>query len=85
MGLSEVASIKWLGQCGMTWSSLLYVLFQVYKGPVPGILLIHLGGNDFGLLKGKALVLQAREDLGVIMDCWPSTAIIWSAIMPRRV
>lgn len=27
--------------------------------------LVHLGGNDLGLLKGKALVLQTREDFQV--------------------
>lgn len=42
----------------MQWPGLL-PLFRDYTGPVPGILVIHLGGNDLGFVKGKALVFQA--------------------------
>ena len=51
----------------MLWEHLLLILFQqrVFAFP-PQALLIHLGENDLGLLKGKALILQAIADFNTI-------------------
>lgn len=84
LGLSEWACLDWESRRGMLRASLLHLLFQACKGPTPHVLLIHLGGNDLGLLKGKALVLQAREDLCVIQRRLPGMTIVWSAMVPRR-
>lgn len=46
-------------------------------------MVIHLGGNDLGLLSGKALVMQVLEDLQVIHRHWESIRVIWSTIVPR--
>lgn len=67
----------------MQWPALLPLLFQSYGGSPPDILLVHLGGNDLGLVQGRALVLQVVEDLQVIKAKWPGTWVIWSAIVPR--
>lgn len=50
--------------------------------PVPGPR-IHLGGNDLGLIRGKALVMQVIEDLKVFRAQWLGIWVIWSAIPPR--
>lgn len=42
---------------------LLPLLFKVYSGPTPGILLIHLGGNRLDLVEGRVLDVQTQEDL----------------------
>lgn len=42
---------------------------------MPQVLVIHLGGNDLGLVKGKELVLKVIEDLQVIRDRWPRVLI----------
>lgn len=67
----------------MQWPALLHLLFTEYRGPRPHVLVIHLGGNDLGLVSGRALVLQVLADLQVIRQRWPGTRIIWSAIVPR--
>lgn len=49
------------------------------------MLVIHLGSNDLGLMKGKTLVIQAHEDLHWIKKQWPVVLIIWSAMLPKMV
>ncbi|XP_054840374.1 uncharacterized protein LOC129333070 [Eublepharis macularius] len=85
LGLSLWATVEWQGRRGLRWPGLLPLLFEGRCGPLPDILVIHLGGNDLGLVKGKALSLQAEADLWWIKERWPDTLIIWSAILPRRV
>lgn len=42
------------------------MLFRDYRGTKPQLLLIDLGGNDLGLIRGKALVVQVIEDWKMI-------------------
>lgn len=58
-----------VGCRGLQWPGLLPLLFNGYKGPAPHILIIHLGGNNLGLIKGKALVWHARYDFVEIKRC----------------
>lgn len=51
---------------------------------MPDILVIHLGGNDLGLIQGKALVMQVLQDLLLIKSRWPGVKILWSAIIPWK-
>ncbi|XP_067323146.1 uncharacterized protein [Anolis sagrei] len=53
-------------------------VFGAFFGPV-----LHIGGNDLGLLSGRALYLQARADIFRIWQAWPRVHIAWSAIIPR--
>lgn len=85
LGLSRWATVEWQGRRGLRWPGLLPLLFEGRKGPPPHILVLHLGGNDLGLVKGKALTLQALEDFRVIHQRWPGVHIVWSAMLPRRV
>ncbi|XP_067323907.1 uncharacterized protein [Anolis sagrei] len=82
LGLASLATIEWRGMRGLRWDGLVPMLLYG-DCPAPDILLIHLGGNDLGLLKGKALYLHARTDLLKIWERWPHTHIIWSAVIPR--
>ncbi|XP_062981479.1 zinc finger protein 318-like [Elgaria multicarinata webbii] len=85
LGLSQFASIQWVGRRHMMWGRLLDTLFHsgVVCAP-PQLLVLHLGGNDMGVVKGKALIVQVQEDFKVIWSQWPDTCIIWSNILPRR-
>lgn len=85
LGLGAVATVEWLGRRGMRWPALLPLLMEERKKSPPQILLIHLGGNDLGLMKGKALVIQARNDLAEIAARWPGVSVIFSALLPRKV
>ncbi|XP_054850226.1 uncharacterized protein LOC129339666 [Eublepharis macularius] len=85
LGLSAVATVEWLGRRGLRWPALLPLLFRGRKGPPPHILVLHLGGNDLGLVQGKALSLQATVDLREISRRWPGVLIFWSEMLQRRV
>lgn len=69
----------------MRWSALLPLLLDEQKGPPLQILLVHLGGSDLGLIKGKALIIQARDELVELKARWPGAYIIFSAVLPHRV
>lgn len=56
-GLVRLPGIHWLGHL-----ALLRCLC-----PTPQILVTHLGGTDLGLLKGKYLIIQDKDDVLVIM------------------
>ncbi|XP_054846595.1 uncharacterized protein LOC129337113 [Eublepharis macularius] len=85
LGLSRWATIEWQGRRGLRWAGLLPLLFEGRSAPPPHILVVHLGGNDLGLMKGVALSWQARDDFLEIRRRWPGVLIFWSAMLPRRV
>ena len=79
LGIGLEAQVQWLGRRGLRWGGLCCTLF--YAGNVvssPQVLLLHLGGNDLGLLTGKALIMQARFDFERIWEVWPWPWIVWS-------
>ncbi|VDI31239.1 Hypothetical predicted protein [Mytilus galloprovincialis] len=50
----------------------------------PQILIIHLGSNDLGLIKGKELIEQIRLDIIRLHVLLPNLFLVWSEILPRR-
>ncbi|XP_067318924.1 uncharacterized protein [Anolis sagrei] len=83
LGLSTMAMVDWKGRRGLRWDGLIPLLFNSGSCYPPDVLIIHLGGNDLGLLKGRALFLQALSDIQRIKEAWPQVCIAWSAIIPR--
>lgn len=84
LGLSEQAVIEWRGQRGLRRPGPLPLLFGGQECP-PKILLLHLGGNNLGLMKGKALVIQAIKDFKLIQRQCPGVLLILSAMLPQIV
>ncbi|XP_067320884.1 uncharacterized protein [Anolis sagrei] len=83
LGLGSTAFVDWRGRRGLRWDGLIPLLFDSSVMRCPDILVIHLGGNDLGLLKGRALFLQAVSDMRKILDRWPQTHLVWSEVIPR--
>lgn len=70
----------------MQWPALLPLLLKERRDSPPQILVVHcVWGVDLGLLKGKALVTQARSDLVDIQARWPGVSIVFSGVMPHKV
>ena len=67
----------------MGWPPLLVIPFWYGFLPAAGSA-VTPRGNDLGLLKGKALIIQAQADIEHIWKCWPDTWIVWSNMLPRR-
>ncbi|XP_053561245.1 uncharacterized protein LOC128652334 [Bombina bombina] len=69
--------VKWFGIRGMCWE-LLFPLFLDYGRmfPRPHVLIVHLGGNDLGMIPQKELVRRIKRDLGNIKELYPGIKII---------
>lgn len=67
----------------LQWPALLSLLFRDYTEPTQQVWFIHLRGDDLGLVKDKAIVLQACVDFGTILQHWPRVCLTWSAITSR--
>lgn len=55
------------------------------KGLLLQILLIHLEGNDLGLIKDKVLAIQAIKDIKYINTLWPDIIVVCLAMLPQLV
>ncbi|XP_053159346.1 uncharacterized protein LOC128347973 isoform X2 [Hemicordylus capensis] len=84
LGLAGAAQVEWMGRRGMLWDLFLPLLdeYITAKG-APHILVVHLGGNDLGLLQGRALSLQAIKDFQGLAARWPEMQLVWSNLLPR--
>ncbi|XP_042315071.1 uncharacterized protein LOC121926287 isoform X1 [Sceloporus undulatus] len=85
LGLSDKAIIEWRGKRALRWHRLLHLLFGESQCLPPHVLVIHLGGNDLGFVKDKALVLQAIHNMRLIRERCPFITLIWSAMLPHQV
>ncbi|CAG2241963.1 unnamed protein product [Mytilus edulis] len=82
---SKGYNFHWYGQRGMKWKKLLPSVEENLRCyPPPQILIIHLGSNDFGLIKGKELIEQIRLDIMRLHVLLPNLSLVWSEILPRR-
>ncbi|XP_070590275.1 zinc finger protein 318-like isoform X1 [Erythrolamprus reginae] len=84
--LSQWADVDWLGQKEMRWEELVPLLFDGnYVKVAPTWLVIHLGGDDIGQMKGMDLFFEAMDDLKLIKERWPDTQLVWSDLIRRKV
>ncbi|CAC5412216.1 unnamed protein product [Mytilus coruscus] len=82
---SKGYNFHWYGQRGMKWKNLLPSVEQNLRCyPPPQILIIHLGSNDLGLIKGKELIEQIRLDIMRLHVLLPNLSLVWTEILPRR-
>ena len=51
----------------------------------PNLMVVHLGGNDLTVRKGKSLILDIIHDLQTLKDRFPSLRILWSNVIPWLV
>jgi hypothetical protein len=57
---------------------------NLLSNPAPNILVIQLGSNDLGILKGKELIELIRLDVLRLRPLLPNIILVWSEILPRR-
>lgn len=78
-------NILWLGKGGMHWRELL-PKFQctLLFNPRPGMIVIHLGGNDLVTVKQAKLMRAIKKDLKYLASVFTSAKIVWSDILPRK-
>ena len=49
----------------------------------PDVLVIHAGGNDFGVRKIRALITDIKADFERLRAAFPGTVLVWSEIVAR--
>jgi hypothetical protein len=78
-------TLHWYGKRGMKWGELMSIIDNnLHSNPAPNILVIQLGSNDLGILKGKELIELIRLDVLRIRTLLPNVILVWSEILPRR-
>ncbi|XP_068100040.1 nuclear factor 7, ovary-like [Hyperolius riggenbachi] len=81
---SEGFTVHWMGFEGMRWQELLPGLKKkVSTMGTPNVLVIHLGGNDLGVINRLTLIEIMKKDLATLLSLYPDTAVVWSCVVPR--
>ena len=58
VSLGAFAMLKWKGKWGMLWPDLLGLALLDFEHAPLNLMVVHLGGNDLTIRKGKSLILQ---------------------------
>ena len=78
-------NLHWLGSRGLKWEGLIPMIEKsLLTQPLPQILIIQLGSNDLGIVKGKELIELIRCDILRSRILYPDLQLIWSEILQRR-
>ena len=81
LGVAAVEWFKWDEARGMRLANLRrrFTLFS----PAPKVILLHVGGDDWGLTKGVVLRHAVKEDIWSITDTFSNSKLIVSGLVPR--
>lgn len=80
----DEALISWFGVRGLRWESVLTVFRrEAARGPLPGVIVLHAGGNDLGTVPCRTLMEDIKRDIHVMRREAPGALILWSEIVPR--
>lgn len=78
-------TVRWLSIRGLRWAGFVeLVLGQEQVWGRPEWLVVHLGGNDLGQLKGIDLIWKIKGDMRRISELWPGVRLAWSDTVPRQ-
>nr|XP_034959596.1 uncharacterized protein LOC118079504 isoform X2 [Zootoca vivipara] len=84
LGLSPMAFIRWFIRkdllCGQVLSAYLNKVVQ----QKPDMMVLHIDGNEIGVVDTEVIVSQMVADLKAIRQSCPGIVILWSNIFPRR-
>lgn len=79
-------TIKWISRRGMRWSELMpKIQLELLHSPPPKMLVIHLGANDLCTVSTGKLYWSMKMNLQHFINLLPSTRVVFSALMPRKV
>ncbi|XP_053326755.1 translation initiation factor IF-2-like isoform X2 [Spea bombifrons] len=77
--------VRWFGRRGMRWMQLLPELVRLSRllGS-PSVLVVHLGGNDLGVVPVRALGDMILRDLATVRILFPEVQLVWSEVVARN-
>lgn len=78
--------VYWAGFRGMRWVDFLEKISELMCSlPAPDILVVHLGGNDLGLVKTLDLFFNIKHDFLLLKRQFPNLVIVFSEIIYRQL
>lgn len=82
----QAATVWWQGKGGLRWCHVCRTIRTLLTfEDAPDLLVLHVGGNDLGLVKLGDLRHSISHILGQLRLLLPSTRFIYSQILPRLV
>lgn len=86
LGASNVQMVHWIHEPGMHWPRLRpEIQFHALHNYPPRAIVIHVGSNDLAKVKSVVSVHDMKDDLQHLVDTYPNTKIMFSAMFPRIV
>ncbi|XP_068100045.1 nuclear factor 7, brain-like isoform X2 [Hyperolius riggenbachi] len=77
-------TVHWMAKAGMQWHELASELKRkIANMGAPNILVVHLGGNDLGVLTTFYLIASINNVLLDISRRYRDTVVFWSCMVPR--
>lgn len=52
---------------------------------LPDVLMVHLGGNDLGVVTLLDVVIQFKKGLRFIKQMFKNISLVWSSVVPRKM
>ncbi|XP_030395344.1 uncharacterized protein LOC115637884 [Gopherus evgoodei] len=85
LDFGDEAILSWHARRGMSWNQLIPLPYAVRASQrSPDIIVVHLGENNLGMLKGVELMLRARQHSGLILELFAGVNIVWSDMLQHR-
>ena len=80
----NVQNVKWIEQPGMNWLQLQpEIKFQAIHSILPRAIAMHVGSNDVIQVKGVLSIQNMEADLQNLVNIFPNTKIMFSAMFPH--
>ncbi|OCT78430.1 hypothetical protein XELAEV_18029527mg [Xenopus laevis] len=82
----RLVEVKWFGFPGLLWPGVFdKVVSLSMSEPHPHVLVLHVGGNDMGIMSQRDLVRQMKIDIDKLRSLFVGVVIVWSEMIPRLV
>ncbi|XP_069832586.1 uncharacterized protein [Dendropsophus ebraccatus] len=77
--------VRWIGLPGLLWGRVLPELeYFASMDRYPDILVLHVGGNDFGVRRSRDIIRDIKLDLLRLWVMAPETLVVWSDVVAWR-
>ncbi|OCT92937.1 hypothetical protein XELAEV_18016004mg [Xenopus laevis] len=82
----RLVEVKWFGFPGLLWPGVFDKVVSLSATEThPHVLVVHVGGNDMGIMCQRDLVRQMKIDIDKIRSLFVGVVIVWSEMIPRLV
>ena len=78
--------VGWYGFRGLKWSEFqAKIQFLLISRPIPRVIVVHLGGNDFETSSVRTVLNRVESGLRYLRSLLPGVTVVWMDIVQRRI